>query len=95
MQESHLKVNSIRLSAEANFVLTESLKDLVSMTSVSNCDSMDIRPKSESLSCPILFGKNDLIRFKEKKRSFNGFESPCSNNFLFLSKSFLNEGTSQ
>ena len=36
------------------------------MTSVSNCDSMDIRPKSESLSCPVLLRENDLIRFKEE-----------------------------
>ena len=36
------------------------------MTSVSNCDSMDISPKSESLSSPILFRENDLIRFKEE-----------------------------
>ena len=33
------------------------------MTSVSNCDSMDVRPKSES---PVLFRENDLIRFKEE-----------------------------
>ena len=36
------------------------------MTSVSNCDSKDIRPKSESLSCPVLFRETDLIRFKEE-----------------------------
>ena len=55
MQESHLKVKSIHFFAEENFVMTESFKDLVSMSSVSNCDSRDIRPKSESQSCPILF----------------------------------------
>ena len=36
------------------------------MTSVSNCDSMDIKPISESLPCPVLFRGNDLIRFKEE-----------------------------
>ena len=42
MQEIHLKIKFHSLFAEENFVMTESLKDLVSMTSVSNCDSMDI-----------------------------------------------------
>ena len=42
MQKIHLKIKFHSLFAEENFVMTESLKDLVSMTSVSNCDSMDI-----------------------------------------------------
>ena len=36
------------------------------MTSVTNRDSMDIRAKSGSLSCPILFRENDLIRFTKE-----------------------------
>ena len=76
MEESHLKVNSIRLSAEANFVMTESCKDLVFMTSVSNCNSMDIRQKSKSLPRFILFSENDLIRFNT--RSTRDFSLPRS-----------------
>ena len=95
MQESHLKVNSIRFSAEANFVMTESWKDLVSMTSVGNCDSMDIRPKSESLSCSILFWENDLIRFKEENDLSTDLGLPAATTAFFFFDSFLSEGTFQ
>ena len=88
MQESHLKENSIRLFAEANFVMTKSLKDLVSLTSVSNGDSMDIRPKSESLPCPILFRGNDLIRFKEENDLSAGLGLPAATIACFSSNVF-------
>ena len=89
MQESHLKVNCIRLSAEANFVMTESLKDLVSMTSVGNCDSMDLRPKSESLFCPILFREKDLIRFAEESDLPTDLGLPAATIAFFSSKVFF------
>ena len=88
MQESHLKVNSIRLFGEANFVMIESRKDLVSITSVSSCDSMDLRPKFESLSCAILFRGNDLIRFKEENDLSTGFGLPEAIIAGFSSKLF-------
>ena len=68
--------------------MTESLKDLVSLTSVSNCDSMDIRPKSESLSCPILFRENDLIRFKEENNLSTDSGLPTATTAVFSSKVF-------
>ena len=94
MQENHLKVNSIRFSAEANSVITESWKDLVSMTPVSDCDSMYIRPKSESLSCSILFWENDLIRFKAENDLSTDLGLPAATTAVFFFKSFLSEGTS-
>ena len=88
MQESHLKVNSICFFAVANSVMTESWKDLVSMTSVSNCASMDIRPKSESLSCSILFWENGLIRFKEENDLSTGLSLPAATIAFLSSKVF-------
>ena len=89
MQAGHLKVNSIRFSAEANSVMTESWKDLVSMTSVSNWDSMDIRPKSESLSCFILFWENDLIRFKEENDLLTDLGLYLQQRLLFFIQKFF------
>ena len=48
------------------------------MTSVSSRDSMDIRPKSESLLCLILFRENDLMRFKEENDLSNGSSLPAA-----------------
>ena len=61
------------------------------MTSVCSCDSMDIKPKSESLSCPVLFRKNDLIRFKEKTDLSTGLGLLAATIACFYSKVFLSE----
>ena len=58
------------------------------MTSVNNCDSMDIRPKSVSLSCSILFWENDLIRFKEENDLSTDSGLPAATTAFFSSKVF-------
>ena len=62
------------------------------MTPVSDCDSMYIRPKSESLSCSILF--YDLIRFKAENDLSTDLGLPAATTAVFFFKSFLSEGTS-
>ena len=65
------------------------------MTSVIDCDSMDLRPKSESLSCSTLFGENDLIRFAEENDLLTDLGLPAATIGFFSSKVFLSDGTSQ
>ena len=52
-------------------------------------------PKSEILSCPILFRENDLIRFKVENYPPTGLGLPAAASAFFSSKVFLSEGTSQ
>ena len=58
------------------------------MTSVSNCDSMNIRRKSESLPCFILFCENDLIRFKEENDLLTILGLPTATIAFYSSKAF-------
>ena len=44
---------------------------------------MDIKPKSESLSCTILFRENDLIRFKEEN-NFSTYEAETGKTVIKL-----------
>ena len=67
--------------------MTESRKDLVSMTFVSNCDLMETRPKCESLPCSFLFCENDLIRFKEESDLLTGLGLPVAT-IAFFQKFF-------
>ena len=56
------------------------------MTSVSNCDLMDIRHKSKSLSCSILFWENYLMRFKVKNDLSTDLGLPAAKIAFFLQK---------